>query len=63
MVLEIMGTNVSTIFISAPKDPKQSLGIKLPFLVLLIKNMHKYFTFEVQVSKFEKKYFWILLCP
>jgi hypothetical protein len=25
------------------------LGIKLPFLVMIIKNMKKYFTFEVQV--------------
>lgn len=51
MVLEIMGTNVSTIYIMSPPDPKQRLGIKLPFLILLIKNLHKYFTFEVKASK------------
>ena len=28
---------------------KQTLGIKLPFLVMIIKNLKKYFTFEVQV--------------
>lgn len=50
MVLEIMGTNVSTIYIMSPPDPKQRLGIKLPFLILLIKNLHKYFTFEVKAS-------------
>lgn len=50
MVLEIMGTNVSTMYISTPRDPKKELGIKLPFLVLLIKNMHKCFSFEVKVS-------------
>merc|ERR1712226_1000929 len=44
-----MGANVSTTFISAPADPKQTLGIKLPYLVMIIKNMKKYFTFEVQV--------------
>ncbi|XP_013105943.1 uncharacterized protein LOC106085995 [Stomoxys calcitrans] len=49
MVLEIMGTNVSTVYISTPREPKKELGIKLPFLVLLIKNMHKYFTFEVKI--------------
>uniref|UniRef100_A0A1A9WZW9 Nuclear pore complex protein n=1 Tax=Glossina brevipalpis TaxID=37001 RepID=A0A1A9WZW9_9MUSC len=49
MVLEIMGTNVSTMYISTPRDNNQQLGIKLPFLVLLIKNMHKYFTFEVKI--------------
>merc|ERR1712086_349967 len=48
-VLEIMGANVSTTYISAPADPKQTLGIKLPYLVMIIKNMKKYFTFEVQV--------------
>lgn len=48
-VLEIMGTNVSTIYISCPADAKQTLGIKLPFLVMIIKNLKKYFSFEVQV--------------
>ena len=38
-VLEIMGTNVSTTYISAPEDAKQHLGIKLPFLVMIIKNV------------------------
>jgi hypothetical protein len=54
-----MGTNVSTNFITAPADPKETLGIKLPFLVMIIKNvtfsdlsyivnqLKKYFTFEV----------------
>lgn len=48
-VLEIMGSNVSTTFVTAPADPDQTLGIKLPFLVMIIKNLKKYFTFEVQV--------------
>lgn len=55
-VLEIMGTNVTTAFITCPADEKQTLGIKLPFLVMIIKNvkllliqLKKYFTFEVQV--------------
>ncbi|XP_055921009.1 cilia- and flagella-associated protein 20-like [Eupeodes corollae] len=54
MALEIMGTNVSTTFISAPRDPKISLAIKLPFLVLLLKNMRKLFTFEVQILDDQK---------
>ena len=45
-VLEIMGTNVSTTFVTAPADPNQTLGIKLPFLVMIIKNLKKYFTKE-----------------
>jgi len=32
-------------------DPKKTLGIKLPFLVMIIKNLKKYFTFEVQVQQ------------
>ena len=46
-VLEIMGTNVSTNFITCPVDQKKTLAIKLPFLVMIIKNLKKYFTFEV----------------
>jgi hypothetical protein len=44
-----MGTNVATNFIVCPNEPKQTLGIKLPFLVMILKNLNKYFTFEVQV--------------
>jgi hypothetical protein len=48
-IIEICGTNVSTTFISCPADDKATLGIKLPFLVMIIKNLKKYFSFEVQV--------------
>ncbi len=51
LVLEIVGTNVSTTYITCPADPKLTLGIKLPFLVMIVKNMKKYFTFEVMVRK------------
>jgi hypothetical protein len=51
-----MGTNVSTNYITCPAEAKKTLGIKLPFLVMIIKNVEnlliqlkKYFTFEVQV--------------
>ncbi|CAG0887622.1 unnamed protein product [Cyprideis torosa] len=49
LVLEILGTNVSTTFITCPADPRKTLGIKLPFLVMIVKNLKKYFTFEVQI--------------
>ena len=39
-VMEIIGANVSTNFISCPSDPKQVLGIKMPYLVLLIKYVN-----------------------
>lgn len=48
-MLEICGANVATTYVSAPVDPKQTLGIKLPFLVMILKNLKKYFTFEVTV--------------
>ncbi|CAH2236853.1 cilia- and flagella-associated protein 20-like [Pararge aegeria] len=48
MVLEIGGDNVSTTYITCPKDNKV-LGITLPFLVMIVKNLKKYFTFEVTI--------------
>eukprot|EP00897_Mesotaenium_endlicherianum_P008613 jgi/Mesen1/7780/ME000408S06892 len=48
-VLEVLGTNLSANYISCPADPGATLGIKLPFLVMIVKNVHKYFSFEVQV--------------
>ena len=41
-----MGTNVSTNFITCPADPKKTLGIKLPFLVMIIKNVITAFIFS-----------------
>jgi hypothetical protein len=38
---------VSTTFISCPADANETLGIKMPYLVMIIKNMRKYFSFEV----------------
>ena len=38
-VLEIMSTNISTTFVSCPADAGKTLGIKLPFLVMIIKNV------------------------
>lgn len=48
-VLEIMSSNVNTTYITCPAAAQETLGIKLPFLVMIIKNMKKYFSFEVQV--------------
>ena len=36
-----MGTNVSTTYIECPSEKKKTLGIKLPFLVMIIKNVSK----------------------
>ncbi|PKU75097.1 hypothetical protein MA16_Dca019466 [Dendrobium catenatum] len=47
-VLEIAGSNVQSTYITCPADPAATLGIKLPFLVMIVKNLKKYFTFEIQ---------------
>ena len=44
-----MSTIVSTTFLFAPPQKNKTLAIKLPFLVMIIKNLKKYFTFEVTV--------------
>ncbi|KAJ1532361.1 hypothetical protein ONE63_000963 [Megalurothrips usitatus] len=49
LVLELTGTNVATTFISAPANPNASLGVKLPFLCMLVKNLKKYFSFEITI--------------
>jgi len=49
LVIEIQGANVATAYISCPLDSKKTLGIKLPYFVMVVKNMKRYFTFEVQV--------------
>ncbi|WMV11666.1 hypothetical protein MTR67_005051 [Solanum verrucosum] len=48
-VLEIIGSNIQQAYITCPADPNATLGIKLPFLVMIVKNVKKYFTFEIQV--------------
>jgi hypothetical protein len=37
--IEIMGANVSTTFITTPCDTDDTLSVKLPFLVMIIKNV------------------------
>ncbi|KAI8385785.1 Cilia/flagella-associated protein 20/WDR90/C3orf67 [Blakeslea trispora] len=47
-VFELSSPNLSNTFITCPQ-PHISLGIKLPYLVLVVKNMNRYFSFEVEV--------------
>lgn len=49
--LRLGRSQVSTIYISCPAEASATLGIKLPFLVMIIKNLKKYFSFEVQVRQ------------
>ena len=56
-----MGTNVSTNYITCPVDPKKTLAIKLPFLVMIIKNVKsnclKYSWKSISLSRFK---FWTI---
>jgi hypothetical protein len=49
-VLEIIGANINLNSISLPASDKQSLGIQMPHFVMQVKNLKKYFSFEVTVS-------------
>ncbi|KAG2176991.1 hypothetical protein INT43_007645 [Umbelopsis isabellina] len=57
--LEIMSPNLANTYISCPHRLDRTLGIKLPYLVLLLKNMNRYFSFEVEImdDKSEKRRF------
>ena len=55
-----MGTNVSTNFITAPADPKETLGIKLPFLVMIIKNVKYLSKFSLKNILPLKFKFWMI---
>jgi hypothetical protein len=49
LALDMRGLNVATCFITAPSAPCKSLGIHLPYLTIIVKNLQKYFSFEVQI--------------
>lgn len=47
----------STTYIMCPGDPRKTLGIKLPFFVMIIKGLKRYFSFEVQVGTLKSNNF------
>lgn len=49
LALDIRGVNVETCYITAPTAPCTNLGIKLPFLTIIVKNLNKPFSFEIQI--------------
>lgn len=48
-VIELISPNLSNTYITCPAQMQKTLGIKLPFIVFLVKNMDKYFSIEIQV--------------
>ncbi|XP_060855880.1 cilia- and flagella-associated protein 20-like [Metopolophium dirhodum] len=53
-VLQIQSLNVNACCITCPVDPKGSLGVRMPYLTLLLKNLGQYFTFEITILDSEK---------
>ncbi|CAG8593394.1 4468_t:CDS:2 [Diversispora eburnea] len=49
MVIEITSPNIIDTYITCPAQFNRTLGIKLPILVLIVKNLKKLFTLEVQI--------------
>jgi hypothetical protein len=47
--IELIGANVSCNYITTPVDKTKSLGIDFPYLVFQVKNLKKFFTFEITV--------------
>lgn len=48
LIIEITSSNVSTTYVTCPKINK-SLGIKLNHLVIIVKNLDRFFSFEVEI--------------
>lgn len=55
-VMEITGDNAVSTFIKCPAAPRQVLGITLPYLILVVKNLNDNFSFEVQVSDSKREH-------
>ncbi|RUS29317.1 hypothetical protein BC938DRAFT_480797 [Jimgerdemannia flammicorona] len=49
LVIELVSPNLAETYITCPAQLNRTLGIKLPFLVLIIKNLNRYFAFEIEV--------------
>ncbi|KAF9969434.1 hypothetical protein BGZ73_008223 [Actinomortierella ambigua] len=48
-VLELLSPNLSNTFITTPSLATRTLGIKLPYLIFLVKNLGKYWSFEITI--------------
>lgn len=48
LIFEIAGNNVSTAYMLCPKG-KNVLGIVMPYLIMVVKNLHKYWSFEITI--------------
>ena len=49
-VIEIDSEKLAETHISCPLNASDNLGITLPYIILVVKNMKKYFSFEIQIQ-------------
>lgn len=56
--IELVGANVNNTYIYTPCDPSKSLDIKMPLIVLLIKNVSKRLNFSLGSFFLSKWKFW-----
>ncbi|CAF1920262.1 unnamed protein product [Rotaria magnacalcarata] len=49
LVLELISNNVSATYVTCPCCPYDSLGIKMQYLNLYVKNLRRYFVMEIEV--------------
>lgn len=54
-VLELISRKATITFITAPALPNRSLGIRLPFMTLILKNIHKCLCFEIRIRDDENQ--------
>ncbi|PSN53656.1 Cilia- and flagella-associated protein 20 [Blattella germanica] len=52
LVVDLIAPRYTDSSITCPKDPDVSLGVTLPILVFLVKNLKHYFRIEIQVKHF-----------
>lgn len=49
LALEIISTTVMNTYITCPNHHSTSLGVKLPFICFIVKNLNKFFSIEVRI--------------
>ena len=57
LVISITGYNVSRAYIQTPKLTGDVLGITLPILVMVVRNLRSFFTFEIEIASDENELF------
>ncbi|KAJ2616189.1 hypothetical protein H4S08_000894 [Coemansia sp. RSA 1365] len=48
-VLRLESAELASTFISLPRQTTQTLGVKLPYMVMIVKNTDHFFSFEVEI--------------